>query len=164
MPVPYAKLGDPQSLNLYAYVLNNPLKTVDPDGHCYEWAKQKVQEARKWAADHPRTMSAVKATVTGVATAGAVVAIVATAPVSVPATLGGAAVAGLATAAATITATGGAVATVTYAAGAITGDTKGTGSAADVVQTVTNPAGMAFAVGEHVEDYETQMRILLAKQ
>ena len=33
-PVPYAKLGDPQSLNLYAYMLNNPLGGVDQDGHC----------------------------------------------------------------------------------------------------------------------------------
>jgi RHS repeat-associated protein len=33
MPVPYAKLGDPQSLNLYSYVLNNPLTHFDPDGH-----------------------------------------------------------------------------------------------------------------------------------
>lgn len=32
-PVPYAKLDDPQSLNLYSYVLNNPLRTNDPDGH-----------------------------------------------------------------------------------------------------------------------------------
>lgn len=32
-PVPYAKLDDPQSLNLYAYVRNNPLSRVDPDGH-----------------------------------------------------------------------------------------------------------------------------------
>ena len=32
-PVPYAKLDNPQSLNLYAYVLNNPLKGIDPDGH-----------------------------------------------------------------------------------------------------------------------------------
>jgi RHS repeat-associated protein len=32
-PVPYAKLDDPQSLNLYAYVLNNPLAGVDADGH-----------------------------------------------------------------------------------------------------------------------------------
>jgi RHS repeat-associated protein len=32
-PVPYAKLDNPQSLNLYAYVLNNPLSHVDPDGH-----------------------------------------------------------------------------------------------------------------------------------
>jgi RHS repeat-associated protein len=33
-PVPYAKLDDPQTLNLYSYVLNNPLGSVDPDGHC----------------------------------------------------------------------------------------------------------------------------------
>jgi RHS repeat-associated protein len=32
-PVPYAKLGDPQSLNLYAYVGNNPLSRIDADGH-----------------------------------------------------------------------------------------------------------------------------------
>ncbi|HEX3891939.1 MAG TPA: RHS repeat-associated core domain-containing protein, partial [Terracidiphilus sp.] len=32
-PVPYAKLADPQSLNLYVYVLNNPLNHVDLDGH-----------------------------------------------------------------------------------------------------------------------------------
>jgi RHS repeat-associated protein len=32
-PIPYAKLGDPQSLNLYAYVYNNPITGVDPDGH-----------------------------------------------------------------------------------------------------------------------------------
>jgi RHS repeat-associated protein len=33
-PVPYAKMGDPQSLNLYAYLMNNPLAGVDADGHC----------------------------------------------------------------------------------------------------------------------------------
>ena len=31
--VPYASLGNPQSLNLYAYVNNNPLSEVDADGH-----------------------------------------------------------------------------------------------------------------------------------
>jgi len=35
-PVPYAKLGDPQSLNLYSYVLNNPMDKTDPNGHCGE--------------------------------------------------------------------------------------------------------------------------------
>jgi len=35
-PVPYAKLDDPQSLNLYAYVRNNLLIRVDADGHC-DW-------------------------------------------------------------------------------------------------------------------------------
>jgi RHS repeat-associated protein len=32
--VPYVELGDPQSLNQYAYVRNNPLSKNDPDGHC----------------------------------------------------------------------------------------------------------------------------------
>ena len=33
-PVPYADLSDPQTLNLYGYVRNNPLSRTDPDGHC----------------------------------------------------------------------------------------------------------------------------------
>jgi RHS repeat-associated protein len=33
MPVPYAKLDNPQSLNLYSYVFNNPLSHLDDDGH-----------------------------------------------------------------------------------------------------------------------------------
>jgi hypothetical protein len=33
-PVPYAKLANPQTLNLYAYVGNNPLSGIDADGHC----------------------------------------------------------------------------------------------------------------------------------
>jgi RHS repeat-associated protein len=32
--VPYAVLGDPQSLNLYSYVGNIPTTGIDPDGHC----------------------------------------------------------------------------------------------------------------------------------
>lgn len=35
-PVPYAKLGDPQSLNLYAYGANNPLRFRDLDGHMHQ--------------------------------------------------------------------------------------------------------------------------------
>jgi RHS repeat-associated protein len=31
--VPYADFSDPQSLNLYSYVRNNPLSRADPDGH-----------------------------------------------------------------------------------------------------------------------------------
>jgi RHS repeat-associated protein len=34
--VPYAQYGDPQSLNLYSYVRNNPTSVGDPDGHCLE--------------------------------------------------------------------------------------------------------------------------------
>ncbi len=32
--VPYANFGNPQSLNLYSYVQNNPTTVGDPDGHC----------------------------------------------------------------------------------------------------------------------------------
>lgn len=34
-PVPYSKLDNPQTLNLYAYVGNNPLGSIDADGHEY---------------------------------------------------------------------------------------------------------------------------------
>ena len=37
-PVPYATFDDPQSLNLYSYVKNNPLSHVDADGHCCDWS------------------------------------------------------------------------------------------------------------------------------
>jgi RHS repeat-associated protein len=52
-PVPYAKLDNPQSLNLYAYVLNNPLDKTDPDGHDF-WDKvlNKIQ-GKGWV-DTPR--------------------------------------------------------------------------------------------------------------
>ncbi|MGP8175821.1 MAG: RHS repeat-associated core domain-containing protein [Terracidiphilus sp.] len=33
-PVPYARLDNPQTLNLYAYLRNNPLAGIDADGHC----------------------------------------------------------------------------------------------------------------------------------
>jgi hypothetical protein len=34
--VPYAKFGDPQTLNLYSYVENAPVNRADADGHCLE--------------------------------------------------------------------------------------------------------------------------------
>ncbi len=36
VPLPYADLHDPQTLNLYGYVRNNPLSRADKDGHCAE--------------------------------------------------------------------------------------------------------------------------------
>jgi len=35
-PVPYAQMDDPQSLNLYSYVRNNPLARIDADGHDWD--------------------------------------------------------------------------------------------------------------------------------
>ena len=35
VPIPYADLQNPQSLNLYSYVQNNPLRFTDPEGHDY---------------------------------------------------------------------------------------------------------------------------------
>ena len=39
-PVPYADLGNPQTLNLYAYVGNNPITHTDVDGHIDNSADQ----------------------------------------------------------------------------------------------------------------------------
>ncbi|WP_190273715.1 RHS repeat-associated core domain-containing protein [Granulicella mallensis] len=41
-PVPYADLSDPQSLNLYGYVGNNPLSQTDDDGHCYGQSQSSI--------------------------------------------------------------------------------------------------------------------------
>ncbi len=38
--IPYADLENPQSLNLYAYVRNNPLTNVDDDGHYIPFQQQ----------------------------------------------------------------------------------------------------------------------------
>ena len=48
-PVPYAKLDDPQSLNLYAYVRNSPIILFDPDGHggCNGWACEENVESEQ---------------------------------------------------------------------------------------------------------------------
>jgi RHS repeat-associated protein len=35
-PVPYAAFDNPQTLNLYSYVLNNPLKSTDESGHTHQ--------------------------------------------------------------------------------------------------------------------------------
>ena len=45
-PVPYAKLDNPQTLNLYSYMRNNPLAGVDPDGHC-DWCDKLWNSAKQ---------------------------------------------------------------------------------------------------------------------
>ncbi len=48
--VPYASLGDPQSLNLYSYVRNIPTSDFDPDGHadCTTDQKTGVVHCQVW--------------------------------------------------------------------------------------------------------------------
>ena len=41
--VPYADLGNPQSLNLYSYVTNNPTNRTDPMGHDWFYVDKKWQ-------------------------------------------------------------------------------------------------------------------------
>ena len=50
-PVPYAKLDDPQSLNLYAYVRNNPVLGVDADGHTSSGMEAQYAEGNANSAD-----------------------------------------------------------------------------------------------------------------
>jgi hypothetical protein len=59
-PVPYAQLDDPQSLNLYSYVRNNPLVRTDPDGHCCEELLGIATDAvEDFALSHPEVVNAV---------------------------------------------------------------------------------------------------------
>jgi RHS repeat-associated protein len=51
-PVPYAKLDNPQTLNLYGYMRNNPLGGVDQDGHC-DWCWNLVTTVSTYVATHP---------------------------------------------------------------------------------------------------------------
>jgi RHS repeat-associated protein len=59
-PVPYAKLDNPQTLNLYGYVLNNPLSAADDDGHEIIYAAdlknaQKVKDSVQATLANPHT-------------------------------------------------------------------------------------------------------------
>jgi len=54
--VPYANFGNPQSLNLYSYVQNNPTTTADPDGHCWPLCDPTVFINSGFAIDDARQM------------------------------------------------------------------------------------------------------------
>lgn len=61
--MPYADITDPQTLNKYAYVRNNPLRYTDPDGHCGLWCAgigaasgAAAQVVADWATGKPITL------------------------------------------------------------------------------------------------------------
>jgi RHS repeat-associated protein len=144
-PVPYADLEDPQSLNLYLYMQNNPLGGVDADGHLPPWIAQKMQQAKQWAADHPRTTMAV---------GGAL--LVTAAVVAAPEVLAAAAVAetvteGLAVGTAALGVTGTAVNGTTQILAAATNGASpnAVNEATNAVTAVTNPVagGVSLATG-----------------
>lgn len=57
VPVPYANLGNPQSLNLYSMVADDPESFADFDGHCWPPSEcahavmDKVNQTQKWVED-----------------------------------------------------------------------------------------------------------------
>ena len=134
-PVPYAKLGDPQSLNLYVYVQNNPLINVDADGHCC--LDKFFNKANQFANAHPVAIGVAKGlgnAALGVATVGV--------------SLGGeAASGGLSTAFSAVGVSTGAslfVKDVTQVAGALTN--TNVKSATKALDATRNPAGLVTTV------------------
>jgi len=62
--VPYAHYGNPQSLNLYSYVQNNPTTTGDPDGHCEPLCSLEttvITSVSSYLAGHPDVANALQA-------------------------------------------------------------------------------------------------------
>jgi RHS repeat-associated protein len=58
-PVPYADLSDPQSLNLYGYVRNNPMSHADADGHCPLCVEELEEEVVDFVVEHPAAAATV---------------------------------------------------------------------------------------------------------
>ncbi len=50
VPIPYANLKDPQTLNLYSYVRNNPTSLPDPDGHAIQLSNDEEKRKQQLAA------------------------------------------------------------------------------------------------------------------
>ncbi|MGD0860009.1 MAG: RHS repeat-associated core domain-containing protein [Terracidiphilus sp.] len=76
--VPYADLANPQSLNLYSYVLNNPLSKADPNGHdwfyvdkMWQWQKGHTYYDANGATKYKGYAGLLVATKTGVNAQGA---------------------------------------------------------------------------------------------
>ena len=140
--VPYSSLDNPQSLNLYGYVGNNPLSRADKDGHC-------CSDDFNSFSDHPGRFTGgsdpMDAKFAGAVAGGTLTAASFAYGVGEIETAGAGALFALKTFVKTLGVTGTGVAGVTTAVGALTG--TDTSKATDMVTNVTNPiAGAAAAV------------------
>lgn len=124
--VPYSDLENPQSLNLYGYVNNNPLSKVDIDGHADGDTKERLIEALS---------GVVNLTLAGAKGVGVVGELVAT-----PATVG---VSGAAAVYEGLQTYSQGAAGITQIGGAISGKTDATNKAADAMIVSTSIAGTA---------------------
>ena len=126
--VPYATLDNPQSLNLYAYVQNNPLRVPDFDGHG-DWSdrlKMAGQAAENFAIGFVKADAAAEAGVVGAPeTGGASLALT---------------FLGLWSASGNIVAGG------VQLAGAATGETERAERGAQVAAAATSPSGLVTLV------------------
>jgi RHS repeat-associated protein len=88
-PVPYANLTNPQTLNLYAMVHDNPETFADLDGHCCDgmWAEAwaGVKPDYQQLLHSPRVQEAAKGVGLIVAAVATTAAVVSTAEITVPA-------------------------------------------------------------------------------
>jgi RHS repeat-associated protein len=136
---PYAVLDDPQSLNLYAYVRNNPVARGDADGHeqlCYcELDTNKNSPMSMFSPRETQVETGIIELASAFFTGGAVWE-AAAAGKAVTTAIGAIATSGLAVS--------GTTRIVATAAGEKPGKVEETASA---VTTVTNPAGMAVTIG-----------------
>jgi RHS repeat-associated protein len=135
--VPYAEFGDPQSLNLYSYVRNNPPNRADADGHeqlCYcELDTNKNSPMSGFSKRETQVETGVLELASAFFTGGATLEAAAAGPVT--------------TAIGAISASGLAVSgTTRIVATAAGGKPEKVDEAASAVTTVTNPAGMAVTV------------------
>ncbi|HEY0758698.1 MAG TPA: RHS repeat-associated core domain-containing protein [Acidisarcina sp.] len=142
-PVPYAKLDNPQSLNLYAYVRNNPLSRVDPNGHVAANTNcNQTQGAGTCEVALEKTLKVVTNLVKG--GLGIAAAAVAAPEIGAAALAATTVRAGLAVGASALAATGVGVNGVAQVAGALTGTDMSKGT--DMVTNVTSPVGAAVGL------------------
>jgi len=69
--VPYANFGNPQSLNLYSYVQNNPTTLGDPDGHDGGVGLQELEQLIEQVPPEARPVIALPPVATGLLIGGA---------------------------------------------------------------------------------------------